>query len=201
MTREINLNLHPQALTVSRADRARLGGHAGKVMWFTGLSGSGKSTIANELDRALNEQGRRTYLLDADNVRSGLNRDLGFSDADRVENIRRTAEVASLMIDAGLIVMVALISPFERDRTLARNLIGSENFLEIYVNAPLDVCEKRDVKGLYKLARDGKIPFMTGINSAYEEPTAPNYIACTDQVSLSVLVSDILGILKSKFHI
>ena len=192
-------HVHPHAFAVSRTDRQLLNGHAGKVIWLTGLSGSGKSTLANALDVALYERGLRTYLLDGDNVRSGLNRDLGFSNADRVENIRRIAEVAHLMMDAGLIVLTAFISPFAREREMARTLIGAENFLEIYVDAPLEVCEQRDVKGLYKLARSGKIAHMTGIDSPYEPPAAPDYTAQTDQKSLESIVSEMLQILSSKF--
>jgi bifunctional enzyme CysN/CysC len=166
-------NVHQQALSIARADRERLNGYQGKVIWFTGLSGSGKSTIANALEVALHAQGKRTYLLDGDNVRQGLNKDLGFTDADRVENIRRIAEVAKLMMDAGLIVMTAFISPFRREREMARDLIGAENFVEVYVSTPLDVCEERDPKGLYKKARSGQLPNMSGIGSPYEPPTAP----------------------------
>ena len=163
-------NVHQQAHTITRVDRENLNGHKGKVIWFTGLSGSGKSTIANALEVALHAQGRRTYLLDGDNVRQGLNRDLGFTDADRVENIRRIAEVAKLMMDAGMIVMTAFISPFRREREMARELIGPENFVEVYISTPLDVCEQRDVKGLYKKARNGQLPNMSGISSPYEPP-------------------------------
>lgn len=170
-------NVHKQELTVTRLDRERINGHPGKVIWFTGLSGSGKSTLANALELALHQRGLRTYLLDGDNVRQGLNKDLGFTEADRVENIRRIAEVAKLMLDAGLIVMTAFISPFKRERALACDLIGAENFLEVYVNTPLAVCEQRDVKGLYKKARSGQIPNMTGINSPYEVPENPAYTA------------------------
>ncbi len=163
-------NVHQQALTITRADRENLNGHPGKVIWFTGLSGSGKSTLANALEVALHAQGKRTYILDGDNVRQGLNKDLGFTDADRVENIRRIAEVAKLMMDAGLIVMTAFISPFRREREMARELIGPENFVEVYVSTPLEVCEQRDVKGLYKKARSGQLPNMSGISSTYEPP-------------------------------
>jgi bifunctional enzyme CysN/CysC len=166
-------NVHKQALSITRTDRERLNGHKGRVIWFTGLSGSGKSTIANALEIELHAQGKRTYILDGDNVRQGLNRDLGFTDADRVENIRRIAEAAKLMMDAGLVVITAFISPFRQEREMARELIGSENFVEVYVNTPLEVCEQRDVKGLYKKARSGQIPNMTGINSPYEEPIHP----------------------------
>jgi len=167
-------NVHQQALTITRADRENLNGHPGKVIWFTGLSGSGKSTLANALEVALHAQGKRTYVLDGDNVRQGLNKDLGFTDADRVENIRRIAEVAKLMMDAGMIVMTAFISPFRREREMARELIGPENFVEVYVSTPLEICEQRDVKGLYRKARSGQLPNMTGVNSPYEPPEAPS---------------------------
>ena len=163
-------NVHKQALSVDRIAREKQNGHKGQVIWFTGLSGSGKSTIANALEVTLHAQGYRTYILDGDNVRGGLNKDLGFTDADRVENIRRIAEVAKLMMDAGLIVMTAFISPFRREREMARELIGAENFVEVYVDTTLDVCEQRDVKGLYKKARAGQLPNLTGIGSAYEAP-------------------------------
>lgn len=166
-------NVHQQALSITRAERESLNGQKGRVIWFTGLSGSGKSTIANALEVELHAQGRRTYLLDGDNIRQGLNRDLGFTDADRVENIRRIAEVAKLMMDAGLIVMTAFISPFRREREMARELIGPENFVEVYIDTSLDVCEQRDVKGLYKKARAGQLPNMSGIGSAYEPPETP----------------------------
>ena len=166
-------NVHAQSLSVKRADRERLNGHKGKVIWFTGLSGSGKSTIANALEVALHAQGHRTYILDGDNIRQGLNKDLGFTDADRVENIRRVAEVAKLMMDAGLVVMTAFISPFRREREMARELIGPENFIEVYVNTPLEVCEQRDAKGLYKKARAGLLPNLSGIGSPYEPPLNP----------------------------
>ena len=169
-------NVHRQALSVSRQDRERLNGHKGTVIWFTGLSGSGKSTLANALEVSLHAQGKRTYLLDGDNVRQGLNKDLGFTDADRVENIRRIAEVARLMMDAGLIVITAFISPFTQEREMARALIAPENFVEVYVNTSLEVCEQRDVKGLYKKARSGQLPNMSGIGSPYEAPLAPQVI-------------------------
>ncbi len=169
-------NVHRQALSIAREDRERVNGHQGKVIWFTGLSGSGKSTIANALEKELHAQGKRTYILDGDNVRQGLNKDLGFTDADRVENIRRVAEVAKLMMDAGLIVMTAFISPFRSERAMARELIGAENFIEVFVDTPLAVCEQRDPKGLYKKARSGQLPNMTGINSPYERPEKPDVI-------------------------
>jgi bifunctional enzyme CysN/CysC len=169
-------NLHSQAFNIAKEDRERLNGHKGKVIWFTGLSGSGKSTLANALEKALHAQDKRTYILDGDNIRQGLNKDLGFTDADRAENIRRVAEVARLMMDAGLIVMAAFISPFRQEREMARRLIGEDNFVEVYVDTPLEICEQRDPKGLYKKARSGEIPNMTGINSLYETPSRPDLV-------------------------
>lgn len=170
-------NLFPQSFDITRKDREALKAQQGKVVWFTGLSGSGKSTLANALEYALHRAGKHTYILDGDNIRHGLNKDLGFSDADRVENIRRIAEVARLMADAGLIVITAFISPFTKEREMARGLIGNEHFVEVYVSTPLAVCEQRDPKGLYKKARRGELPNMTGISSPYEAPEHPEFIA------------------------
>jgi bifunctional enzyme CysN/CysC len=150
-----------------------MNGHKGRVVWLTGLSGSGKSTLANALEVALQARGQRTFLLDGDNIRQGLNRDLGFTEADRVENIRRIAEVAKLMLDAGLVVLTAFISPFRREREMARELIGADHFVEVFVDTPLAVCEQRDVKGRYKKARKGLIPNFTGVSSPYEAPERP----------------------------
>lgn len=166
-------DIFSQHFSVNRGMRERLNGHSGKVLWLTGLSGAGKSTLANAIEIELHRVGRKTYLLDGDNIRSGLNSDLGFSDADRVENIRRVAEVARLMLDAGMIVISAFISPFQAEREMAKTLIGPNDFLEIYVNTPLRVCEERDPKGLYRKARQGAISNMTGLGSAYEPPAAP----------------------------
>lgn len=181
-------NVHRQALSITREDRERLNGHKGKVIWFTGLSGSGKSTIANALEKELHAQGKRTYILDGDNVRQGLNKDLGFTDADRVENIRRVAEVAKLMMDAGLIVMTAFISPFRAERQMARELIGEDNFIEVFVDTPLAVCEQRDPKGLYKKARAGQLPNMTGVSSPYEAPLKPSLSFDTSQMDISKIM-------------
>jgi bifunctional enzyme CysN/CysC len=178
-------NVHRQSLSIDRQARETLNGHAGKVLWFTGLSGSGKSTIANALEVELHGRGLHTYILDGDNIRQGLNRDLGFTDTDRVENIRRIAEVAKLMMDAGLIVMTSFISPFRRERDLARELIGTDNFIEVFVDTPLEVCEQRDVKGLYRKAREGKIPNMTGVNSPYEAPLAADITLRTQETPLA----------------
>jgi bifunctional enzyme CysN/CysC len=167
-------NIHWQALDVGRAGRARLLQQAPRCVWFTGLSGSGKSTIANLLEQRLHAAGRHTYILDGDNVRHGLNRDLGFTEADRVENIRRVAEVARLMVDAGLIVLVAFISPFRSERRLARDLFGAGDFIEVFVETPLEECERRDPKGLYAKARSGALANFTGIDSPYEPPESPD---------------------------
>ncbi|MEO8729095.1 MAG: adenylyl-sulfate kinase [Rhodoferax sp.] len=186
-------NVHRQALSITRPDRERLNGHTGNVIWFTGLSGSGKSTLANALEKELHALGKRTYILDGDNVRQGLNKDLGFTDADRVENIRRVAEVAKLMMDAGLIVLTAFISPFRAEREMARQLIGEENFIEVYVDTPLQVCEQRDPKGLYKKARSGQLPNMTGINSPYEPPEKASISVDTVESDLKVAVAGLLA--------
>jgi bifunctional enzyme CysN/CysC len=165
-----SVNVHWQALDVDRKARAAIKLQRPRCFWFTGLSGSGKSTIANLLEKRLHAMGQHTYLLDGDNVRHGLNRDLGFTDADRVENIRRVAEVAKLMVDAGLIVLVSFISPFRAERRMARELFGPGDFVEVFVDTPLAVCEKRDPKGLYVKARKGLIKNFTGIDSDYEPP-------------------------------
>ena len=169
-------NIHTQALSINRSAREKLNGHKGKVIWFTGLSGSGKSTLANALELELHQIGKHTYVLDGDNIRQGLNKDLGFTDADRIENIRRIAEVAKLMMDAGIIVMTAFISPFKRERAMAKTLIGEDDFIEVYVDTPIDICEKRDPKGLYKKVRAGLLPNFSGISSDYEIPTNPDLI-------------------------
>ena len=188
-------NVHRQALSITREDRERLNGHKGKVIWFTGLSGSGKSTLANALEKELHAQGKRTYTLDGDNIRQGLNKDLGFTDADRVENIRRVAEVAKLMMDAGLIVMTAFISPFRAEREMARELIGADNFIEVFVDTPLEVCEERDPKGLYKKARIGQLPNMTGINSPYEAPLSPDCVLSHGNQSLEEMINPLANLL------
>jgi len=190
-------NVHRQALSITREAREQLNRHKGQVIWFTGLSGSGKSTIANALEIALHSQGKRTYVLDGDNVRQGLNKDLGFTDADRVENIRRIAEVARLMMDAGLIVLTAFISPFRREREMARELIGPENFVEVFVDTALEVCEQRDPKGLYKKAREGRLPNMTGVDSPYESPEKPDFVVTGGHSSLDDAVNELLAIIDS----
>jgi bifunctional enzyme CysN/CysC len=176
-------NVHWQAVDVNKATRAAAKNQKPAVLWFTGLSGSGKSTIANLVEKKLQAQGRHTYLLDGDNIRHGLNRDLGFTDADRVENIRRVAEVARLMADAGLIVLVSFISPFRAERDMARALMPAGEFMEVFVDTPLAVAEARDVKGLYAKARRGELPNFTGIDSPYEEPLTPEIRVDTNSMS------------------
>ena len=182
--------------TVTKERRNKLNKHQSKVIWFTGLSGSGKSTLAHALEEKLFELGCRTFVLDGDNVRYGLNSNLSFSEIDRTENIRRISEVSKLMLEAGLIVMTAFISPFTKDRDEARSLILQDNFIEVYCKASLEVCESRDVKGLYKLARAGEIKNYTGIDSPYEKPKSPELIIDTDQQSLEESVVYILHFLK-----
>ena len=178
-------NVHRQALSVDRAAREKLSGHRGRVAWLTGLSGSGKSTIASAAEQLLHEQGFRTYILDGDNVRHGLSKDLGFTVADRVENIRRIAEVARLMMDAGVIVLTAFISPFRAERDMAKSLFEADDFLEVFVDIPLAIAEQRDPKGLYKKARRGDLPNFTGIDSDYQPPKSPSLILKTGDLSVA----------------
>lgn len=166
------------------------------VLWFTGLSGSGKSTIANILEQKLLTLGHHTYLLDGDNVRHGLNRDLGFTDVDRVENIRRVSEVSKLMVDAGLITLVSFISPFRAERQMAKEMFEDGEFIEIYVSTPLDVAEGRDVKGLYKRARDGQLKNFTGIDSPYEAPVSPDLVLDTVENTPDALADKIISFLS-----
>ena len=185
-------NIHRHVHSVDKAARETLKGQKGKVVWMTGLSGSGKSTLANALEKELFGQGRHTYILDGDNVRHGLNKDLGFTEADRVENIRRVAEVAKLMVDAGLIVITAFISPFKSERDMARTLLGPDEFVEVHIDVPLDVAEQRDPKGLYRKARRGDLPHFTGIDSPYEAPDDPDIVIRTDQMDEAQCVARIL---------
>lgn len=189
-------NIHWQALELNKSTRALQKHQAPKCIWFTGLSGSGKSTLANLLEKRLHAEGKHSYLLDGDNVRHGLNRDLGFTEADRVENIRRVAEVAKLMVDAGLIVLVSFISPFKSERQLARDLFETGEFIEVFVDTPIAECEKRDVKGLYSKARKGQLKNFTGIDSPYEAPEAPELRLQTVEKSPEACVEDILNLLR-----
>lgn len=176
--------IYPIKTKVSAEERQRLLHQKPKLIWFTGLSGSGKSTLAVQLEAALFAQGFKTYLLDGDNIRSGLNKDLAFTDEARVENIRRISEVCKLFLDAGVVLLSAFISPFQADRELVKNIVGNENYLEVFVDAPLEVCEQRDVKGLYKRARAGEVKNFTGISSPYEKPVRPDVVIATAQMSV-----------------
>lgn len=181
---------------VTREMREQQAGHRAAVLWFTGLSGAGKSTLAHAVEQCLHERGARTYVIDGDNVRHGLCRDLGFSDSDRVENIRRVAELAGLFVQAGVLTLTAFISPFRRDRALARELLG-EDFIEIFCDTPLDICEGRDVKGLYARARAGEIPAFTGISSPYEEPEQAEIVVPTGSEPLDMSVQRVMAWLEA----
>jgi bifunctional enzyme CysN/CysC len=188
-------NLYPTQTTIDTANRAKLMGHEGKVIWLTGLSGSGKSTVADALESRLHAMGIHSYLLDGDNIRGGLNKDLGFTEADRVENIRRTAEVAKLMADAGLVVITAFISPFRSERDMARGLFKPGEFAEVFLDVSLDVAESRDPKGLYKKARRGELPHFTGIDSPYEAPESADLRLDTSTLSVEECVDRLLALL------
>ncbi len=181
---------------VAKTARALRNKQKPAIIWFTGLSGSGKSTTANALESALFAKGFRTYLLDGDNVRHGLCKDLGFSDSDRVENIRRVGEVAKLMVDAGQIVLTAFISPFKRERELVRNMVDDDEFIEVHVSTSIDVCEARDPKGLYKKVRRGEIKNFTGVDSPYEAPKEPEITIDTSKKSVEEVVNNLVGELK-----
>ena len=186
-----------QSHTVSRADRESLNEHKSAILWFTGLSGSGKSTLSNTVEAYLHKQGANTFVLDGDNIRQGLCNDLGFSDEDRKENIRRIGEVSKLMMNAGVICMTAFISPFRKDRRIVRDIVNEGDFIEILCNANLEVCEKRDPKGLYKKARAGEIKEFTGISSAYEMPEHPELVVDTGTQSVEESVAQIIDYLKN----
>lgn len=193
-----NLTRHPRRLT--KEDYRRRNGHPPAVLWFTGLSGAGKSTLAHLLEERLFRNGLYTYILDADDVRHGLNADLGFSDAERRENIRRVGQVARLFADAGLVVLAALISPFREDRNRVRALFDPTDFTEIYVKCPLELCELRDPKGLYRRARAGEIPCFTGIDSPYEEPLSPELVIDTSVLELESAVDRIYHYLQLRLE-
>lgn len=195
------LHIIPHSHAISRQDRNALHGHKALVMWFTGLSGSGKSTLASELERRLHEEGISTYILDGDNIRKGLNNDLDFTEAGRVENIRRIGEVARLFTDAGIVVLTAFVSPFKSDRDAVRQLVGDENFLEIFVDCPLEVCEARDVKGLYKKARAGEISNFTGISSPFEAPEKADIRIPTNELSIDEGVELLCTVIRPKLNL
>jgi len=184
--------------TVFRKDREKLNSHRSVILWFTGLSGSGKSTLAHAVENHLHQNGFRTYVLDGDNIRRGLCRDLGFSEADRTENIRRIGEVSRLLLDAGVITLTAFISPFRKDRQIVRDLVDEGDFIEIFCKADLAVCEARDPKGLYKKARAGEIPEFTGISSPYEEPENPELVLDTGTLGISECVDRIIRLLEKR---
>ncbi len=192
-----NENTTWQSQTVTRADRELLNEHKSAILWFTGLSGSGKSTLSNAVEAYLHQQGARTFVLDGDNIRQGLCNDLGFSDESRKENIRRIGEVSKLMMDAGVITLTAFISPFRRDRRIVRDITNEGDFIEILCNANLEVCEKRDPKGLYKKARAGEIKDFTGISSPYEVPEHPEIIVETGTQTVEESVAQVIDYLKN----
>lgn len=192
MTENRATNIHWHQGAILRADRERMKNHRGFTLWFTGLSASGKSTLASALEEALFERGHHTYILDGDNIRHGLNRNLGFSPEDREENIRRIGEVAKLFRDAGIINMTAFISPYVRDRRLARDISEPGDFIEVFVDCPVEVCEARDPKGMYEKARKGLIREFTGVSAPYEAPQDPEIHLHTDQMSVEACVQTIL---------
>ncbi|MFP4081062.1 MAG: adenylyl-sulfate kinase, partial [Ectothiorhodospira sp.] len=191
-------NIHLQPVDVDKAARAHLKGHRPGVIWFTGLSGSGKSTVANRAEEKLHTLGVHTYLLDGDNIRHGLNRDLGFTEEDRVENIRRIAEVSRLMVDAGLIVLTAFISPFRSERRLARDLLEEGEFVEVYMDTPLEVAEQRDPKGLYRKARRGELKNFTGIDSPYEPPETPEVTLDGARLDVEAAADRVIAALRAR---
>jgi adenylylsulfate kinase len=201
MTERKATNIVWHAGHVTRTDREQINGHKGFTVWFTGLSGSGKSTIAVAVEKALWDRGVRTYILDGDNIRHGLNSNLGFSPEDRTENIRRIGEVAKLFNDAGLVALTAFISPYRADRDKVRALMSDGDFLEVFVDCPVDECEKRDVKGLYAKARAGQIKEFTGISAPYEEPAKPELVLRTAELSEQQSTAKVLAYLEEKGYI
>jgi adenylylsulfate kinase len=191
-------NIRWQQALVTRADRAKQNGHRSVIVWFTGLSGAGKSTVAHAVEERLHELGCRTFVFDGDNVRHGMCSDLGFTEADRSENIRRIGEMSKLFIEAGTIALTAFISPYQKDRNKVRALVEAEDFLEIYCHCPLEVCEQRDVKGLYAKARTGEIKEFTGVSSPYEAPTAPELVLNTGWQSLDECVGNVITLLQQR---
>ena len=194
----MSLHTVKQNYKTTKIQREVLHGHKSYLMWFTGLSGSGKSTLANLVEIALHKQGLSTYILDGDNIRQGINKDLSFAPEDRTENIRRIAEISNLMLDAGIITLAAFVSPYIKDREEVKQIVGTDNFIEIFVNTSLEECEKRDVKGLYKKARSGEIKNMTGISAPYEAPIKPNLEVVTDGQPIEETVKIILEFINKK---
>lgn len=196
MAEQVATNVTWHEHKVSKEERAKKNGHKGALLWFTGLSGAGKSTIANTVDHMLHEMGKRTMVLDGDNIRMGLNKNLGFSPEDRSENIRRIGEVGKLFVEAGLITTTAFISPYTADRDMVREILEPGEFIEIYVKASLDTCEQRDPKGLYKKARAGEIKGFTGIDAPYEEPTKPELVLDSDTKNVDELAKEVIAYLE-----
>lgn len=194
----VSTNIVWHSATITRADREKMNSHKSAVLWFTGLSGSGKSTLSHAVEDRLYKLGCRTYVLDGDNIRHGLCQDLGFSDADRTENIRRIGEVSKLLADSGVLTLSAFVSPFRSDRDAVRELLGEGDFIEIYCKCDLSVCEDRDVKGLYKKARAGEIPEFTGINSPYEEPLDPEVAVDTAAQTIEESVEQVINVLVER---
>ena len=194
-------NIIPHSFYVDRKKREELKNHPSFLIWFTGLSGSGKSTIASRLEEELFNRGYHTYILDGDNVRSGLNSDLDFTDEGREENIRRIGEVANLFVDAGIIVMASFISPFRQEREFVKTLVGASRFFEVFIDCPLGECESRDVKGLYKKARAGKIPNFTGISSPYEAPENPDITIDTSLLTVDEAIAELINKLEDRFNL
>jgi adenylylsulfate kinase len=192
------MNIVWHQTSITKEDRRKRNGHHSAILWFTGLSGSGKSTIANAVSKKLFDLGIQNYVLDGDNIRHGLNKDLGFSAADRTENIRRIGEVAKLFVDSGQFVLTAFISPFAQDRKLVRHLVEKDEFIEIYVKCPLEECERRDPKGLYKKARNGEIRDFTGIDSPYEAPVSPELTLETDRYTIDECANQVLAYLRAR---
>ena len=194
----MSLHTVKQNYKTTKIQREVLHGHKSYLIWFTGLSGSGKSTLANSVEIALHRQDLSTYILDGDNIRQGINKDLSFAPEDRTENIRRIAEISNLMLDAGIITLAAFVSPYIKDRKEVKQIVGADNFIEIYVNTSLEECERRDVKGLYKKARSGEIKNMTGISAPYEAPIKPNLEVVTDGQPIEETVKIILEFVNKK---
>ncbi|HEY9049373.1 MAG TPA: adenylyl-sulfate kinase [Ohtaekwangia sp.] len=191
-------HIYPIKTKVSKQQREALAKQQARLIWFTGLSGSGKSTLAVQLEAQLHAAGFKTYLLDGDNIRAGLNKDLGFTDEARVENIRRIGEVSRLLLDAGVVVLSAFISPFHADREQVKNIVGAENYIEVFVDTPLEVCEQRDVKGLYKKARAGEVKNFTGIDSPYEAPVNADIVIPTDRLSVEEAIEELMEYILPK---
>ena len=194
-------NIIPHTYKISREDRRKQNNQNSFLVWFTGLSGSGKSTIANSVEQILHKKGIKTYSLDGDNIRKGINSDLTFSPEDRTENIRRIAEIANLMIDAGIVVLAAFVSPYKKDRENIRNIVKDVNFVEVFVDTSIEECERRDVKGLYKKARAGEIKNMTGVSAPYEPPETPDVLLETEKETIEQSINKVLDYITPKLQL